>query len=115
RRELRLQRGGPGTVPWVPCRSWAHGGWGDLRPVLWAGAVLKRRQIQSCPSGGRSRMAVKVGTVGDGHQYRPRTAHIAPDGAGPVVCVKFCKLAVMVLVMRLGVVRSSCVRAGRPC
>ncbi len=31
-----------------------------------------------------------------------------------VVCVKFCKLAVMVLVMRLDVVRFFCARAGRP-
>src|SRR3546814_15555830 len=36
------------------------------------------------------------------------------DNLIPVVCVKFCKLAVMVLVMRLCVVRFSSARAVRP-
>jgi YD repeat-containing protein len=38
-----------------------------------------------------------------------------PQKTVRVVCVKFCKLAVMVLVMRLGAVRFFCALAGRPC
>src|SRR3546814_8101737 len=89
-----------------------------------AGAEMRvRGRIEQCPA--RLRLADRKpdddrhGDLDDGGARLRPLQHVCQCGRASlkpraVVCVKFCKLAVMVLVMRLCVVRFSSARAVRP-